>query len=160
MNAQAVAQSASAITTTLNQLTNLNLPIGWEFTPLDASCFPPDAAKAPVVTPTVEGLSPTATALPPTATDIPLPVTEVVSPTESAPSDSGATTILSATAAAVAMQCDSQRNLWLLIPGHSPNWFGLFLRKVIGVAVTVIAIGQGAPFWFDLIRRLVNPSSG
>ncbi len=55
--------------------------------------------------------------------------------------------------------CDNQRNLWLLVPGNNPNWFGLLLRKIIGIIVTVIAIGQGAPFWFDLIRRLVQPRS-
>ena len=158
LSAQAVAQSASQITNTLTQLTSLNLPIGWEFTPVEGGCFTKTDANAPAVTPTPEGLSPTATALPPTATDIPLPVTETVAPTETAPA--GQNPIITATEQAAPAACSSQRNLWLLLPGNSPDWLGSILRKLIGFAVTVIAIGQGAPFWFDLIRRLVNPSSG
>lgn len=52
--------------------------------------------------------------------------------------------------------CSSMRNIWLLGPSNNPNWFSLALQKVIGLVVTVIAIGQGAPFWFDLLRRLVK----
>ena len=158
LSAQAVAQSASQITNTLTQLTSLNLPIGWEFTPVEGGCFPKTGANAPAVTATPEGLSPTATALPPTATDIPLPVTETVAPTETAPA--GQQPVIVAEAEVVPAACSSQRNLWLLLPGNNPDWLGSILRKLIGFAVTVIAIGQGAPFWFDLIRRLVNPSSG
>ncbi len=157
LSAQAVAQSASQITNTLTQLTSLNLPIGWEFTPIEGGCFAKSDTNAPAVTPTPEGLSPTATALPPTATDIPLPVTETIAPTETAPA--GQTAIITA-AEQLAPACSSQRNLWLLLPGNNPDWLGSILRKLIGFAVTVIAIGQGAPFWFDLIRRLVNPSNG
>ncbi len=52
------------------------------------------------------------------------------------------------------------RNLWLLDPANNPNWLGLIVRKLLGVVVTVIAIMQGAPFWFDLLQRLVRGSSG
>jgi hypothetical protein len=161
ISAQAVAQSASQITNTLTQLTSLNLPIGWEFTPVEGGCFINTDANKPAVTATPEGLSPTATALPPTATatEISLSVTETVTPTETA--STGQTPVIGAAQQVIVpAECASQRNLWLLLPGNSPDWFGSILRKLIGFAVTVIAIGQGAPFWFDLIRRLVNPSSG
>jgi hypothetical protein len=57
------------------------------------------------------------------------------------------------------IECSSMRNIWLLGPSNNPDWFGLLIKKLIGIAATVIAIGQGAPFWFDLIRRLVRPSA-
>ncbi|MBN1963091.1 MAG: hypothetical protein JW910_00490 [Anaerolineae bacterium] len=46
------------------------------------------------------------------------------------------------------------RNLWNLWPGNNPNWVGLLLLKVLGIALTTIAVMQGAPFWFDLLRRV------
>ena len=85
---------------TVNQLIGLNLPIGWEFTPITAGCHGVD-------------------------TD---------------PTD-----------------CQSMRNIWLFSPVNNPTgWLGLLIRKVVGIAVTVIAVMQGAPFWFDLLRRLVQ----
>ncbi len=57
------------------------------------------------------------------------------------------------------VECSSMRNLWLFDPANNPNWFGLVVRKVLGVVVTVIAIMQGAPFWFDLLQRLVRGGS-
>jgi len=52
--------------------------------------------------------------------------------------------------------CTSALNLWAHVPGNSPEWGGLFLRKLIGCILTVIAVAQGAPFWFDLLNRLVR----
>jgi hypothetical protein len=95
-----IADNAAQIQYTLSQLTSLNLPIGWEFTPISNSVCASDK------------------------------------PT---------------------LACNNQRNIWLLGPVNNPSWFSLILQKVIGVVITVIAIGQGAPFWFDLLRRLVNP---
>lgn len=51
---------------------------------------------------------------------------------------------------------DDSRNLALFWPGNNPDWFGLLLRKIIGIAITTIAVAQGAPFWFDLLRRLTR----
>ncbi len=99
---QAITEAAQQAANSLNQLTSLNLPIGWEHTPLEVSCVP--------------------------QADQPTPV-----------------------------ECGSMRNLWLLNPSNNPDWLGLVVRKLIGMVVTIIAIGQGAPFWFDLIRRLVRP---
>jgi len=55
--------------------------------------------------------------------------------------------------------CDNTRNLWLLWPTNNPDWIGLVLRKLIGLAITSLAIAQGAPFWFDLLNRLVRGRS-
>jgi hypothetical protein len=48
------------------------------------------------------------------------------------------------------------RNLWMLWPGNNPNWFGLLLEKIIGIVITTIAVAQGAPFWFDLLRKITR----
>jgi hypothetical protein len=52
--------------------------------------------------------------------------------------------------------CTSPLNLWAHLPGSSPEWGGLIVRKLIGLIISVIAVAQGAPFWFDLLRRLVR----
>lgn len=54
---------------------------------------------------------------------------------------------------------DEARNLWLYWPPNNPDWLGLILKKLIGLLVTTIAVAQGAPFWFDLLRRLTHGSS-
>jgi hypothetical protein len=102
-NSQQISDAAAQALNALNQLTSLNLPIGWEYTPIAAGCVPQEGKTLPI-------------------------------------------------------ECSSMRNLWLLGPGNNPDWFGLLIKKIIGIIATVIAIGQGAPFWFDLIRRLVKPS--
>lgn len=49
------------------------------------------------------------------------------------------------------------RNLWNYWPGNNPeHWFGLLLRKLLGIALTTIAVSQGAPFWFDLMNRIAQ----
>lgn len=52
--------------------------------------------------------------------------------------------------------CSSPMNLWAYIPGNSPEWGSMIIAKLIGVIVTIIAVAQGAPFWFDLLNRLVR----
>lgn len=167
ITAQAIAETTSQITTSLNSLTNLNLPIGWEFTPIDGGCFARSSVTVLVpATATVESGTPTPVPLPPTVTPLPLTTESAFAATEIAPSiptagsdsNSGTKMVSMQVTPPIPAACDSQRNLWLLLPGNSPDGFGLLLRKIIGFAVTVIAIGQGAPFWFDLIRRLVNPT--
>lgn len=54
---------------------------------------------------------------------------------------------------------DDSRNLAMFWPGNNPDWIGLWLRKIIGIVITTIAVAQGAPFWFDLLRRLTRGSS-
>ncbi len=55
--------------------------------------------------------------------------------------------------------CDNGRNIWNLLPANNPDWFGLLARKALGYLITVIAIAQGAPFWFDLLNRLARGRS-
>lgn len=55
--------------------------------------------------------------------------------------------------------CDNLRNLWNLGPANNTNWFIMLLRKIVGWAITVIAISQGAPFWFDLLNRIARGRS-
>jgi len=52
------------------------------------------------------------------------------------------------------------RNIWAFWPGNNPDWLGTILRKMIGLIVTTIAVAQGAPFWFDLLKRLTRGGSG
>ena len=50
-------------------------------------------------------------------------------------------------------------NLWNYLPGNSPNWFSLIAGKIIGLVATMIAVAQGAPFWFNLLGRLTGRNS-
>lgn len=103
-NDQNTPPSLNAVATfesTLNDLLELNLPIGWGYAPVEGGCFRPAGETVPSA-------------------------------------------------------CSSPLNLWAFVPGNSPDWFGLVVRKVIGIVVTIVAIAQGAPFWFDLLNRLVR----
>ena len=52
------------------------------------------------------------------------------------------------------------RNLWQFWPPNNPDgWLGLWVLKLIGLALTTIALAQGAPFWFDLLRKLTRRNS-
>jgi len=46
-------------------------------------------------------------------------------------------------------------NFWNLTPAN-PNWLGNWLVKIIGWLATMIAIAQGAPFWFSLLRKVTG----
>lgn len=48
------------------------------------------------------------------------------------------------------------RNLWNLLPGNNASWFGLLLQKILGLVLTTLAVMQGAPFWFDLLKRVTG----
>ncbi len=47
-----------------------------------------------------------------------------------------------------------KRNLYNLIPFVTGNWFLNLLIKIVGLLVTSFAVAQGAPFWFDVLRRI------
>jgi len=47
-------------------------------------------------------------------------------------------------------------NFWNFIPGNNAGWGGMVLAKLIGWFLTVIAIAQGAPFWFNILNRLAG----
>ncbi|HEX3765608.1 MAG TPA: hypothetical protein VHW23_43230 [Kofleriaceae bacterium] len=41
-------------------------------------------------------------------------------------------------------------------PEWSASWLGWLALKLAGLALTALAVSLGAPFWFDLLGRLVN----
>jgi hypothetical protein len=41
-------------------------------------------------------------------------------------------------------------------PGEFPDTFGSVLSKLLGLAITVVALTFGAPFWFDLLSKFVR----
>jgi hypothetical protein len=96
----AVQQSSQQVSDTVQQLLDLQLPIGWEFTPITNEL---------IATSQLAGL----------------------------PDPRG-----------------NLRNVWNFIPGNSSDWLSNLFRKLVGIIVTTIAVAQGAPFWFDLLRRL------
>ena len=49
----------------------------------------------------------------------------------------------------------NSRNIWNLIPGNSSSFLSLWIQKFIGILTTTIAAAQGAPFWFDLLNKIV-----
>ncbi|MEZ4669051.1 MAG: hypothetical protein R3E39_14185 [Anaerolineae bacterium] len=56
---------------------------------------------------------------------------------------------------------NDSRNFWSLLPfPGSSNWFFNLFWKLVGLIVTAIAAAQGAPFWFDLLKRLTGGSQG
>ena len=56
-------------------------------------------------------------------------------------------------------ECQNTRNIWLLFPWNNEDWAILLVRKGIGLLFTAIAIAQGAPFWFDLLNRVIRGSA-
>ncbi|PJF40615.1 MAG: hypothetical protein CUN54_04650 [Phototrophicales bacterium] len=51
---------------------------------------------------------------------------------------------------------DNGRNLLNFWPGNNPGWLGFWLQKIAGWVITMIAIAQGAPFWFNLLNRITG----
>jgi hypothetical protein len=46
------------------------------------------------------------------------------------------------------------RNLWNFWPPNNTDWLLLVFWKFLGLAATGFAAAQGAPFWFNILRRL------
>lgn len=40
--------------------------------------------------------------------------------------------------------------------GKLPQGMGGWLQKIIGLALTILAVSLGAPFWFDVLKNLTN----
>ncbi len=97
-------QAAADLAKTFEQLSQLQLPIGWEFVPVTDEMV----------------LTNQEVGLPDPRTDL--------------------------------------RNVWNLLPG-SPTWTANLIQKIVGLLVTTFAVAQGAPFWFDLLRRITGGSS-
>lgn len=51
------------------------------------------------------------------------------------------------------------RNLYRFLIITDEGWFGFVVGKLAGLIITGIATAQGAPFWFDILRRLSGQSS-
>lgn len=153
------AQTANII----NQVANLNLPIGWVYNDALCNTAPPAVPPAGVIISTITpSATATATATQETAI-LPLeddgftaqdgsipPVNGEVPPSD----ESSLSNILIQSS-----PCSDRRNLALLSP-----WSGSFkpevlFVKILGLALTMFAIGQGAPFWFDLLNRIVRGGS-
>ncbi len=100
----AVDQAAADAQKTLQQLLDLQLPIGWEYTPITDDL------------------------------------------------------VTTSQAAGLTDPRENLRNLWNLLPSN-PAWLGNLVKKIIGLVVTMIAVAQGAPFWFDLLRRITGGGS-
>lgn len=49
---------------------------------------------------------------------------------------------------------NDSRYIWNMVPWNNPNWLWLFGMKIVGIVATMLAIGQGAPFWFNLLRQI------
>ncbi len=48
-------------------------------------------------------------------------------------------------------------NLWNYFPDNNPEgWLNLLAAKFLGIAATVIAAAQGAPFWFGIVNRILR----
>jgi len=48
-------------------------------------------------------------------------------------------------------------NIWNYFPWNNPNgWLGLLFAKILGLAVTIISASQGAPFWFNILNKIVS----
>ena len=125
----ATAQSAEDVQKTLNTLLSLNLPIGWEYTNVN------DQLRQECV----KSFG--------TATVSDADIDSCVQNTIQSQIDSG-----------FGDPRDNSRNFWTMLPG-SPNWLTNLIWKLIGLVVTAIAAAQGAPFWFDLLRRLTGSNN-
>ena len=53
---------------------------------------------------------------------------------------------------------DDPRNAYNLLPVTS-GWYWRLIVKLAGLSVTAFAVAQGAPFWFDVLRRLAGQTS-
>lgn len=51
------------------------------------------------------------------------------------------------------------RYLWNFVPWNYNGWYFLWIMKIIGLGATMVAIAQGAPFWFGILRRLSGGSA-
>jgi len=51
------------------------------------------------------------------------------------------------------------RYAWNLVPGNYDGWIIFIIAKIIGLAATMTAIAQGAPFWFGILKRLSGGAS-
>jgi len=39
---------------------------------------------------------------------------------------------------------------------YGDKWYLVFLKKLVGLFLTILAVGMGAPFWFELLNKFIN----
>lgn len=54
---------------------------------------------------------------------------------------------------------NDSRFLWNYNPFNNSGWLVLWITKLLGLGLTTIAIAQGAPFWFGILRKLSGNNS-
>ncbi len=138
---QAIANAVTSVGTALNSLSELRLPIGWYNDPAAAeACFLIAAENQRA--------------------------SEAAASEAAASIEDGSALALDSEGSAqqaliqtTPPRCDDKRNLAQLFPVGIPNGqfdFGLFFAKVLGWAITTLAIGQGSPFWFDILKKVTG----
>jgi hypothetical protein len=50
--------------------------------------------------------------------------------------------------------------VWVDAGGWTDDWSNGFVGHAAGVLLTALALTLGAPFWFDLIKRLTGVRKG
>ncbi len=63
-------------------------------------------------------------------------------------------------AAGTAPELRDHRNLWNYFYLPNPYLGELWIAKILGLVATMVAIAQGAPFWFNILNRLMRGDSG
>ncbi|MFZ4813430.1 MAG: hypothetical protein ACOYL5_02760 [Phototrophicaceae bacterium] len=71
----------------------------------------------------------------------------------------GAEAVAQGASAALYDPLKDTRNLYNIVPFVSPNWLVNLLVKLAGLFVTAFGVAQGAPFWFDVLRRISGQQS-
>jgi hypothetical protein len=57
------------------------------------------------------------------------------------------------------LRSGDSRYLWNYNPMNNSGWIILAFTKLLGLILTTVAIAQGAPFWFGILRKLSGGSS-
>lgn len=160
-------QAVQGAINALNRLTSLNLPIGWYDTRVVRTSAQAAGFEENACTPTQQNVvvsDAPAQATPEATADAAFSAQADNLVTEEAPfiTDNPEGTDISEGSTVVSSpsvlptECTDRRNLALLLPWSVNFDFSALFVKILGLLITTIAIGQGAPFWFDLLNRLVR----
>jgi hypothetical protein len=67
---------------------------------------------------------------------------------------------LSSDEASNSFKMNDSRYLWNYNPANNPNgWLTMLIMKIFGLGITMVAVAQGAPFWFGILRQLSGKST-
>jgi hypothetical protein len=56
--------------------------------------------------------------------------------------------------AATSLKIGDSRYFWNYNPANNSGWLTLLIMKIFGLGMTTVAVAQGAPFWFGILRQL------